>query len=77
LQTFGQVARQVWSDSSDRIWVSEWNAGRLATLSPATGEWREWLLPGPWPMPYAVYVDENGMIWMNDFGTNVLVVVIG
>jgi virginiamycin B lyase len=71
--TAGQGARRVWSDSSGRIWVSEWNGGRLAALDPATGEWREWLLPGDRPMPYAVYVDENDMIWLSDFGANALV----
>ena len=71
--TPGQGARRVWSDSSGRIWVSEWNAGQLAALDPATGEWREWLLPGDQPMPYAVYVDENDQIWLSDFGANALV----
>jgi virginiamycin B lyase len=42
-------------------------------LDPATGEWREWFLPGDRPMPYAVYVDENDMIWLSDFGANALV----
>ena len=63
----------MWSDSRGRIWVSEWNAGQLAVLDPATGEWREWLLPGDQPMPYAVYVDETDMIWLSDFGANALV----
>jgi len=71
--TPGQGARRVWSDSGGRIWVSEWNAGQLATLDPATGEWREWPLPGEQPMPYAVYVDEGDMIWLSDFGANTLV----
>ncbi len=71
--TPNQGARRVWSDSSGRIWVSEWNAGQLAVLDPATGEWREWLLPGAQPMPYAVYVDETDMIWLSDFGANALV----
>jgi len=70
--TPGQGARRVWSDSSGRIWVSEWNAGQLAVLDPATGEWREWMLPGDRPMPYAVYVDKNDKIWLSDFGANAL-----
>jgi virginiamycin B lyase len=28
--TRGQGARRVWSDSRGRIWISEWNAGKLA-----------------------------------------------
>jgi virginiamycin B lyase len=71
--TPGQGARRVWSDSGGRIWVSEWNAGQLAALDPATGEWREWLLPGDQPRPYAVYVDENDQVWLSDFGANALV----
>ena len=71
--TAAQGARRVWSDSGGRIWVSEWNAGKLAALNPATGEWLEWLLPGERPMPYAVYVDENDMIWLSDFGANALI----
>jgi virginiamycin B lyase len=73
LPTPGQGARRVWSDSGGRIWVSEWNAGQLASLDPATGEWREWPLPGQRPMPYAIYVDEGDMIWLSDFGANALV----
>lgn len=71
--TPGQGARRVWSDSSGRIWVSEWNSGRLASLEPATGRWDEWILPGQRPMPYAVYVDESDMVWLSDFGANTLV----
>jgi virginiamycin B lyase len=71
--TSGQGARRVWPDSTGRIWVSEWNAGQLAVFDPATGGWREWLLPGDRPMPYAVYVDENDRVWLSDFGANALI----
>jgi len=71
--TPGQGARRVWADSTGRIWVSEWNAGQLASLDPETGAWREWPLPGQRPMPYAVYVDEDDMIWLSDFSANALV----
>jgi virginiamycin B lyase len=71
--TADQGARRVWSDSHGRIWVSEWNAGKLANYNPATGEWKEWRLPGDNPMPYAVYVDEKDMVWLSDFGANALV----
>jgi virginiamycin B lyase len=71
--TPGQGARRVWSDSGGRIWVSEWNAGRLAVFDPATGQWQEWPLPGDRPMPYAVYVDEDDDVWLSDFGANALV----
>jgi virginiamycin B lyase len=71
--TRGQGARRAWSDSRGRIWVSEWNAGKVAVYSPATGRWREWRLPGAMPMPYAVYVDEMDAVWLSDFGANALV----
>ena len=71
--TRGQGARRVWSDSKGRIWVSEWNAGKVAMYAPATGRWREWRLPGAAPMPYAVYVDDRDAVWLSDFGANALV----
>ncbi|HEU6444312.1 MAG TPA: hypothetical protein VFL61_04570, partial [Gaiellaceae bacterium] len=49
----GQGARRVWSDSRGRIWISEWNAGRLGVYDPARRRWGEWRLPGPSPQPYA------------------------
>ena len=71
--TPGQGARRVWSDSLSRLWVSEWNAGQLGVHDPATGEWREWRLPGDNPQPYAVYVDERDIVWLSDFDVNALV----
>ena len=71
--TRGQGARRAWSDSKGRIWVSEWNAGKVAVYTPATGRWREWRLPGSTPMPYAVYVDDRDVVWLSDFGANALV----
>jgi virginiamycin B lyase len=71
--TRDQGARRAWSDSKGRIWVSEWNAGKVAVYSPSSGRWREWRLPGVSPMPYAVYVDETDGVWLSDFGSNALV----
>jgi virginiamycin B lyase len=71
--TRNQGARRAWADSRGRIWVSEWNAGKLAMYVPATGRWREWRLPGAAPMPYAVYVDATDDVWLSDFGANALV----
>ena len=68
-----QGARRIWSDSQGKLWVSEWNAGKLGVYNPATNKWREWRLPGINPMPYAVYVDKKDMIWMSDFGSNAIV----
>ncbi len=65
-----QGARRVWSDSQNRIWVSEWNSGQLSLYDPATKEWHSRLLPGIAPRTYAVYVDENDKVWVSDFGAN-------
>jgi virginiamycin B lyase len=66
--------RRIRSDSKGRLWVSEWNAGRLARYTPGSGadssEWREWPLPGDDPAAYSVYVDENDKVWLSDFGAN-------
>ncbi len=68
--TRAQGARRVWSDSKGRIWITEWNAGRLAVYDPAPGAWGEWRVPGRDPKPYAVYVDEDDGVWLSDFGSN-------
>ncbi len=71
--TTAQGARRVWSDSRGRVWVSEWNAGKLAMYDSAKRRWREWRLPGASPQPYAVYVDDRDLVWLSDFGANSLV----
>jgi virginiamycin B lyase len=53
--------------------VSEWNAGQLGRFDPATNAWQEWKLPGPRPTPYAVYVDDQDMVWLSDWSANALV----
>jgi virginiamycin B lyase len=71
--TLEQGARRIWSDSNGKIWFSEWNAGNLGLYDPFTNSWKEWSLPGSNPQPYAVYVDENDIVWLTDFGSNALV----
>jgi virginiamycin B lyase len=68
-----QAARRIWSDSRGRLWISEWNAGKLGMYDPARRRWREWRLPGRDPQPYAIYVDERDLVWMSDCGANALV----
>ena len=65
-----QGARRVWSDSINRIWVSEWDSGKLGVYDPDTKSWKEWRLPGKNPLPYAVYVDEHDKVWISDFASN-------
>jgi virginiamycin B lyase len=71
--TRDQGARRAWSDSRGRIWISEWNAGKVGRYDPRTRRWREWRLPGEAPQPYAVYVDDRDAVWLSDFGANALV----
>jgi virginiamycin B lyase len=71
--TAGQGARRAWSDSRGRIWISEWNAGNVGMYDPGIRRWREWRLPGPSRMPYAVFVDDQDKVWLSDFGSNALV----
>jgi virginiamycin B lyase len=71
--TKGQAARGVAVDSKDRIWVSEWIAGKVAVYDPEARTWREWNLPGRNSRPYAIHVDERDIVWLSDWGANALV----
>jgi virginiamycin B lyase len=62
--------RRVWSDSKGRVWVAEWNVGKLSLYDPDAKSWKVWTLPGEEPRAYAVYVDENDKVWVTDFGAN-------
>jgi virginiamycin B lyase len=70
--TRGQGARRVWSDSKAQIWVSEWNAGQVGVYLTDSRQWKEWKIPGS-AMPYAVYVDDQDIVWLTDFGANAIV----
>ena len=72
-RAIAQGARRVWPDSQGRVWVSEWNAGQLGLYDPASGQWREWKLPGDRPQAYAVYVDDQDAVWLSDWGANAIV----
>ena len=62
-----QGARRVWADSKGRVWVAEWTSGNLSVYDPAADRWQAWRLPGQGPRPYAVYVDEQDIVWVTDF----------
>ena len=70
--TTDQGARRVWSDSTGRLWISEWFSGQLSVFDPARKQWRAWKLPGSAPRPYAVWVDEDDKVWLSDFSANAL-----
>ena len=65
--------RRVWSDSTGRLWVSEWNAGTLSVYDPQKKMWQTWPLPGDIPRAYAVFVDEKDKVWVSDFPANAIV----
>ncbi|TDN67128.1 virginiamycin B lyase [Paraburkholderia sp. BL10I2N1] len=68
-----QGARRAWSDSKGRVWVSEWNAGKLGVYDPATRQWHEWRLPGDDPHAYAIFVDNRDTVWLSEWSANALV----
>lgn len=68
-----QGARRVWSDAAGRIWVAEWNSGKVGVYDPEAKAWKEWKLPGDAPRAYAVWVDERGGVWLTDFAANAIV----
>ena len=72
-QSESQGARRVWSDSQGRLWISEWNSGQVSVHNPADGSWKSWKLPGDRPRAYAVYVDNQDIVWLTDFAANAIV----
>ncbi len=70
--TAGGGARRVWSDSTGRLWATEWFSGSLAVYDPVDAGWREFRPPSDAPMPYAVFVDERDAVWVTDFGANAI-----
>jgi virginiamycin B lyase len=71
--TKDQGARRVWSDSTGRIWVSEWNSGNVSRYDPKSRQWKTWKLPGERPQAYAIYVDDQDKVWLSDFRANAMV----
>ena len=71
-----QGARRVWSDSRGRIWVAKWGAGNLSMHDPARGSgadsWRTWKAPGADPHVYAVYVDDQDVVWASEWSNNAM-----
>ena len=45
----------------------------MAVYDPSDESWKEWKLPGNAPQAYAVYVDDQDMVWLSDFGANAIV----
>ena len=56
-----------------RCGVSEWNSGNVSRYSFDTGDWDTWRLPGEDPATYAVFVDDQDIVWLSDFGADAIV----
>lgn len=73
LNTKGQGARRVWSDSKGNVWASHYNTGQVSRYDPAANTWKEWKLPGASPLAYSVYVDDQDKVWLTDFAAHAIV----
>jgi len=73
--TPNQGSRRVWADSRGRVWVSEWDGGKLAVYDPPANSWQEFAVPAGTQraLVYAVYVDERDNPWVTEWRTNALV----
>jgi len=71
--TKNQGARRVWSDSKDRLWISEWNSGNVSVYDPTGKSWKQWKLPGNKPRTYAVWVDPDDKVWLSEWSANAIV----
>ena len=47
------------------VWVAEFNTGKIAHFDPKTKTFKEYVLPGPSPTPYALGIDASGNVWYN------------
>jgi virginiamycin B lyase len=45
------------------VWFTEHRGGKIGRLDPTTGTFKEFLLPGSEPSPYAIGIDRDHMIW--------------
>jgi virginiamycin B lyase len=51
------------------VWYGDEARGYLGRINPATGETKEWQVPGSSPArPYALNKDDQGRIWFSDSG---------
>ena len=53
-----------------RPWYVDYTRGFLGRLDPATGQFKEWALPGgPTALPYAMTSDNKDRLWMVETGS--------
>ena len=70
----GSRPRRVATAPDGMLWVALYGNGKLAKLDPAAMKVvKEYPLPGGDAGPYAVTVDGDGMVWVNEINTDTVV----
>src|ERR1700738_2172163 len=54
------------------LWITGWNSGDLFRYDSKAQTWSRWRRRAIGPQPYAVYVDETDVVWVSDWGANVI-----
>ena len=57
-------------DPTDRLWIAEYRANRVAMFDTRTERFQEWLAPTPWSAPYDVVQDKTGDVWTGSVMTD-------
>ncbi|MEZ5444468.1 MAG: PQQ-binding-like beta-propeller repeat protein [Gammaproteobacteria bacterium] len=73
----GSAPRRIATAPDGTLWVALWGNGKLAHVDPATAAViNEYPLPGgSGSGPYAVTVDAEGKVFVNEFNTDVVVIL--
>jgi virginiamycin B lyase len=62
-------SRRLEVTSDGMVWYGDEARGMFGRINPATGEVKEWPMPGgPESRPYAVTKDDRGRIWISETG---------
>jgi streptogramin lyase len=64
--------RRMHVDSSDRLWIGEWWANRIAVFNPKTEKFQEWPVPIPWYGPYDAVLDKAGNVWTGSMSVDTI-----
>jgi virginiamycin B lyase len=69
LPNSGSRPRRIAVTADDHVWYGDYNRGFLGHLDPKTGAVEEFPLPsGPLSLPYAMTLDDRGVIWVAETG---------
>ena len=61
--------RRMAIDSADRVYFTDYAAGNLGLLDPATGKVQMWPSPGgAQSAPYGIVITPDGMVWYSESG---------